>query len=153
MNDLVSEVIAGIPDELATQVTPATRVADLSVETARFLRLYGGLKKWLLGSHRGGSRKQHLKEKLLLLWKPFGLTMSHQQTVFRLLNEALAAGATVVAAGVPAALEKWFGNVLELTARSRSAAEAARDKCLDSRFSRTVFFLNSDSGVSCQTRD
>jgi hypothetical protein len=153
MNDLVSGVIGGIPDELATQVTPATRVADLSVETARFLRLYGALKKWLVGGHRGSSKKPCLQEKLLLLWKPYGLTTRHQEIVFELLNQVLAAGATVVAAGVPAALEKWFENVLELSECSRSAPEASRDKCLDSRFARVVFFLNSDSGVSCQTKD
>jgi hypothetical protein len=138
MNDVVSEVVAAVPPELASQITPVTRVADLDAETAHVLRLSGALKGLLVEGHRGAVKRPHLNDTLLLLWKPFLLTTTHHGVVLGLFQEVVAAGATVVAAGVPGTLENCFDSVIELRQRSRSALEAAREPYFDSRYVRIV---------------
>jgi hypothetical protein len=143
MSDLVSEVLSGIPNEAVCNVTLGTRAAALSPSQVSFLRLYGAFVNSFAVGRVRRTQQLDLQPYLFVLDSLWGLTMRQQEVVSRLFDTSLAAGATIIAAGVPKALEKWFGSMIELQAQTRSAQERTRQRFFDSRFSRVSAIQSS----------
>jgi hypothetical protein len=136
MNDLVAEVLGALSSDDVQRLTLCTRATAIPPSQVSFLRLFGALKKAFCEGRTKRTQEVDLRSYLFVLDSVWGLTRLHQQIVFGLVDDAVAAGATIVAAGVPKALEKSFESVVCLRAERRSADERARQRFFDGRFSR-----------------
>jgi hypothetical protein len=136
MNDLVSAVLSSLPEDLVQRLTLSTRAAELPPSQRAFLRLFGAFMNASVAGRNRRTQQLDLRGYLFVLDSVWGLTRHHQQVVRRLFDESLAAGATIIAAGIPKPLEKWFGSVVHFRAQARSAQERVQQRFFDGRFSR-----------------
>ncbi len=139
MSDDVESILSSLIGQLPEEVAFASRSSQIGIEMSRFLQLFGALAALRVAGARGRKSESGLAQTLVVLREPFAITMQHQLIIFQLLDEVLRSGATILAAGVPRPLEKWFSNVVELRQVPRSADDAAQDRYLDSRFVRAMF--------------
>ncbi len=135
--DRVEEVLSRIPSELKGRLSFATNSATLAPAERQLLVVCGALVHVL--SHKARQARNAAPERaetLVLLEGGFATTASYQEIVLDLIEQVLRAGATVLCARVPQALESCFRSVVRLGDCEAGPLERVQSRFLDRRFSR-----------------
>jgi excinuclease UvrABC ATPase subunit len=131
-SDRLSYLIGQFPSQYTSQLRLSTPVAALAPEVRRFLRIWGHLIGVAARSH--DSKRAVLKGDLVLVDGPGPLVASHLSEVSRVLRELIAAGATVIGAGLAESLESQCSSVVRLALSA--GVDRAAHETLDTRYAR-----------------
>lgn len=143
-SDRCAELSRLLPTDLGAALRLGQRVLELSPTDRRFLRILGGLVAVT-------AQPKKIKETLILLDNPFGIQLEYQRVVATVIRELIKGGATIICAGVPAALENLFSNVVRFRTASAPERGGERDRFFDSRFARVSVVVEGEA--ECQSEN